>query len=101
MQEKSNYCKSGCVPYANQYHDMHVRKKNVHNLKINNNWYVAYISSNQINEIGDIFHILSFHLIWDNFVSTFIGYDVFKGIGNNTQKKEQSYSKSGRVPYAN
>ena len=39
---------------------MHVRTKNVDNLKINNNCYGAYILSNQINEIGDIF----FKLIW-------------------------------------
>ena len=36
-KKKSNYRKSECVPYANQYHDMHIRKKNVHNLKIDSN----------------------------------------------------------------
>ena len=37
QKEKSSYRKRGCVPYANQYHDMNVRTKNVYNLKINNN----------------------------------------------------------------
>ena len=54
-KKKKSYRKSGCVPYANYYYDMHVRTKNVDNLKINNNCYWAYILSNQINKIGDIF----------------------------------------------